>query len=180
MKRISELVDVVERARERVLETVAGWSAEQAAFKPCPEVWSASEVLEHLYASEFIVLNLLWRGIDGLRANRPVWDKEHTNRGRSIDAIAAVFVAGKFKAHPRTEVKVGGPLSFWIGALEACQPMLERTGSALEDVDREAIVFPHFVVGPLDANQWVPFLGLHLDRHRLQIEKLRTAEGFPE
>jgi hypothetical protein len=179
MKEIPELVDIVQRAREQVLETVAGWSAEQGAFKPCPEAWSASEVLEHLYAAEFTVLNQLWRGIDGLRASRPLWDGEHANRGRSIEAIAAVFIPAKFKAHPKTEVKVGGPLSFWMGALDACQPMLERLGSALEKVDREAIVFPHFVVGPLDANQWVPFLGLHLDRHRLQIERLRAAEGFP-
>jgi hypothetical protein len=179
MKEVSDLVDVLQQARERLLKTVAGWSREQGAFKPCPEVWSASEVLEHLYASEFIVFNLLWREIDDLRANGPVSELEHANRGLSAEAVAAPFMSVKFKAHPMTEPRVGGPLGFWMGALDSCQPMLEELGSALEKVDREAIIFPHFIVGPLDANQWVPFMGLHMDRHRLQIERLREAEGFP-
>ena len=179
MKPMSELVDVMRQDRARVIETVAGWSAEQGAFRPRPEAWSASEVLEHLYAAEFFVINLLWRGIDGVRVNRPIWDGQHTNRGRSIEVLVAVFAVGKYKAHPKTEATIGGTLPFWAGALDSCQPMLERLGSALQEVDQEAIIFPHFIVGPMDANQWIQFMRFHLNRHWAQIERLRTIEGFP-
>jgi hypothetical protein len=57
--------------------------------------------------------------------------------------------------------------------------MLERLGSALQKVDQEAIVYPHFVVGPMDANQWIQFMCVHLNRHWAQIERLRAMEGFP-
>ena len=178
MKPVSEF-GAMRQARARVLETVAGWSVEQGAFRPHPDAWTASEVLEHLYAAEFIVINLLWRGIDGLRVNSPIWDGEHTNRGRSIEAVVTPFAGGKYKAHPKTEVQVGGTLPFWAGALDSCQPMLQRLGSALQDVDQEAIVYPHFVVGPMDANQWIQFMCFHLNRHWAQIERLRKIERFP-
>jgi hypothetical protein len=179
MKSMSDFVNEMQQDRARILETVATWSAEQGAFKPHPEAWSASEVLEHLYASEFIVMNVLWSGIDGLRINSPIWNGEHTNRGLSVEAVVVQFESGKFKSHPATEVKIGGALAFWAEALDSCQPMLERLASALQNVDAGAIVFPHFIAGPMDANQWIPFMRLHLNRHRAQIERLRTMPGFP-
>jgi hypothetical protein len=179
MKPILEVVDSVRQARVAFLETVASWNAEQGAFKPSAECWSASEVVEHVYASEFIVVNRLWTGIDGLRSNQPLWAGEHTNRGCSVEVVATVFETGKYKSPPVVDAKVGGPLAFWREALDSCQPLLNRLGSALENVDQEKIFFPHFVVGPLDANQWIEFLGLHLNRHRRQIERLRALEGFP-
>jgi len=178
MNEIPEIVDAVQRARERVLETVADWSAEQAAFKPDSDRWSAQELLEHLYMTEFLVYGTLWRGIEGLKMNKPIWTGEHVNRGLPIEVAAAEYLMGKFKVPKGGEPKTGGSLEFWIGAFASCQTMLEWLGVALEEMSGE-LVFPHFVVGPLDAKQWIEMVTRHMDRHRLQIENLRTAEEFP-
>jgi hypothetical protein len=178
MKQISELIDVVRHARERVIATVNGWNAEQAAFKPDSGAWSAPEIVEHLYETEFFVYSALWTGIEGLKVNKPMWEGEHVNRGLPTEVAAAEYLNGRFKVPPGGEPNVGGTLQFWIGALSSCQTMLERLGMALQEVDRE-VVFPHFVAGPLDERQWIEMINLHMDRHRLQIERLRTSKGFP-
>ena len=179
MEPILELVDTVKQARTELLDAVAGWSTEQGAFKPCADEWSASQIVEHVYNSEFRVINTLWKGIDGLKTNRPIWCGEPVNRGARVEALVAKLAGGKFKSPEAVEPKVGGPLLFWCSALDACQLPLSRLGSALQDVDQEAIFYPHFLLGPLDANQWFQFVGRHLHRHRRQIERLRACEDFP-
>jgi hypothetical protein len=178
-KSLSEAIDEMEQSRAELLELVSGWTAEQAAFRPDPEAWSASEVMEHLHTVEFRVTNRLWAGIDGVRLNQPIWTGEHTNRGCSIETVVADFEQGKYKTPPAGDVKIGGPLPFWVAALDACQPVLNRLRPALQQAGPERIVFPHHVVGPLDGEQWIPFLRFHLNRHRKQIERLRTMDGFP-
>lgn len=179
MKEISHLASAARQARERVIKTVSGWSAEQAAFKPDPDTWSAQEILEHLYGTEFFVYSTLWMGLEGLKVNQPIWQGEHTNRGLPTEVAAAEYQAGKFKVPQGGEPKLGGSLHFWIGAFSSCQTILERLGAALKEINQE-LIFPHFVAGPLDAKQWIEMLTLHMDRHRLQIERLRTANGFPQ
>jgi hypothetical protein len=169
------------QARAELLEMLSGWSQAQGAFRPSPEKWSTSEILEHLYASEFAVINRMWKGIDGLRSDQPIWKGEHTHRECSVEAIttAANFANGNHKAHPLADVRFGGPLCAWLAALDSCQPLLDCLGSALRQVDSKQIVYPHYFMGPMDANQWLDFLSYHLHHHRRQIEQLRAMEGFP-
>jgi hypothetical protein len=169
------------RARTELLDMLSGWSTAQGAFKPSPEKWSTSEILEHLYAAEFVVINRMWKGIDGLRSEQPIWIGEHTHRDCRLEAItaAADFAHGNHKAHPLADVRFGGPLCAWLIALDSCQPLLDGLGSALQQVHSEQIVYPHYFMGPMDANQWLDFLSYHLQHHRRQIERLCACDDFP-
>ena len=53
--------------------------------------------------------------------------------------------------------------------------MLALFGAALHGLDPEAIIFPHFLFGPLDAVQRLQFLRWHLDHHLAQIEEIKAA-----
>jgi len=43
-----KLVETMGQARAELLEMLSGWSQAQGAFKPSPEKWSTSEILEPL------------------------------------------------------------------------------------------------------------------------------------
>jgi hypothetical protein len=178
-KRLADSISKAREARIRVIQTVANWSVQQAMFKPSPEGWCASEILEHLYLSEFNLNNHIWKAWDGWRRREPVWVGEHTNQGRPILEILGPHANGKYAAPLLEEPKFGGPLRFWMEALGSCQIQLERLALLLGEIDLELLVFPHFVVGPLDSTQWLEFLPFHIDRHRRQIERLKQSEEFP-
>ncbi len=183
------LIADVAAARRRVIDSVAGITAAQEAFRPGPEEWSLPQVVEHLVLAEQGGINLIWRAAEGVRRGRPVWRGDAVHRGLSIEAVIErtweltepgpltwkTAAAAPESAVPRT----GGPLAYWVACLEATQPVLERLPAVLAGLDLQAVVYPHVLSGPLDARQRLEFLRWHLDHHLQQIEDIKAAPGFP-
>jgi hypothetical protein len=179
VNRILQLASDVEDARDRYLNSVRILSSAQGSFKPSPDEWSAAEITEHLVHAEYGGISGIWKALDGSRRSDPPWSGDHVNRGLSIEEI----VARTWK--PREEVPVGagprlgGPLAFWIAALESCRQLLDRIAGELAGEDLERIVYPHPISGPLDAGQRFEFLRFHMDRHTAQVDRLRQHPEFP-
>lgn len=179
MNRLDDLARDVRDARRRYLDSVTSLTAEQGRFRPAPEAWSAAEITEHLVIAEQGGVCGMWNALDRVRRGKP-WRGEHIHRGRSIEEVVEETWGSVQEAPEGATPRWGGPLGFWIAALESCQPLLDRLQDELEGVDLEEVIHPHPISGPLDARQRFEFLRFHLDRHRAQVERLRAQDGFPE
>jgi hypothetical protein len=175
---LPHLIRDVAEARARYIAVVVGLSSVQADFKPSPEVWSATQNTEHLVRAEDGGVNGMWRALEGVRAQAPVWSGEHIHRGLSIEAVVAKTWQPK-ETVPEVAAPVwGGSLKYWVAALETRQQVLEAFARELSGVDLESIIYPHPISGPLDIRQRLAFLRFHLDRHRQQVERLKQHPGF--
>lgn len=172
------LVQRVESARTALLQEVSDLRDDQGAFKPSPGEWSVAEILEHLLLAELGGITKIWSGLVELEAGRG-WTGERPHQGKSIEAIIATTWQPKEIAPPVATPHLGGPLSAWSTALQSLTGVLEALGRRLDGQPLEAIVIPHFLSGPLDARQRLEFLRFHLERHREQVARVRTSEGFP-
>jgi hypothetical protein len=180
MQTAQELIRDVAEARRRLLATVAVFTPAQAAFKPAPGEWSVLENLEHLVLAEISGVSKIWQAADSFREGAPVFTGEHTNLGLSIDEVVVRTWKPKEMAPPIATPHIGGPLQYWITYSESCQSVLDGLGTALDGLDLEQVIFPHFLSGPLDARQRLEFLRFHLDRHHAQILRLFHHQAFPE
>lgn len=179
MSEVRSLISEVKNSREKILESVRSLSSEQGTFKASDDEWSIAEILEHLVLAEQGGINLIWKAADGLKRGVNFWDGESTNSGLSIDQIIENTWKTKEKAPESATPRIGGPIKYWVAALEACQPLLENLGSELESSNLSEIIYPHFLSGPLDARQRLEFIRFHLDRHIKQIERVMKDSNFP-
>jgi hypothetical protein len=179
MAGLSHLIQEVESARRRYIGSVEVLSPEQAHFKPAPDVWSAVENTEHIVRAEWGGINGMWKAVDGAETGNPAWDGDPRHRGKSIEQIVTETWQEKEQVPPVAAPTWRGPLAFWIAALQANKSVLRGLAGALERHDLEAIHYPHPISGPLDMRQRLEFLRFHLDRHRNQVEELKSHTEFP-
>ena len=169
---MTELVAHVAKGRARVAAAVAGLTEAQANFRTAPGEWSIVDNVEHLVLAEHSGLMKIWQAVDAMRAGNP-YIGEHTNLGLPIEEVIRRTWKDRELAPPIATPRLGGALGYWLAALDACQPVLEKVSDHLGDLDPETVIFPHYLSGPLDARQRVAFLRFHIDRHVLQIETIR-------
>lgn len=168
----------VERARAEYLARVTDLDNAQGDFRPDPDQWSIAEITEHLAHAEWAGINLIWSAADGVRRGEPVWSGESQNAGLPIETIIERTWQPKEIAPESARPEWGGPLGYWIAAMRGCGGMLAMLPPVLEGLDLGTVVNPHPISGPLDAGQRFEFLRFHLDRHRAQVERVRSAGGF--
>jgi hypothetical protein len=179
MSDLPALTQSVQDARERYLMSLRTLTSEQGSFKPDPGVWSAAEITEHLVHAEYGGINGIWKALDGVRRSNPPWTGDHTNKGLSIEQVIERTWKLKEDVPAGAEPRLGGPLAFWLDALESCQFLLEQIAAELAREDLEGVIYPHPLSGPLDARQRFEFLRFHMDRHLDQVERLKAHPRFP-
>lgn len=179
MSELAALTESVRDARTRYLALLRTLDSHQGSFKPAPEVWSAAEITEHLVHAEYGGINGMWKALDGVRRGDPPWKGDHANRGLSIEQVIDRTWKPQEDVPAGAEPRLGGPLAFWLDALESCQFLLERLADELAHDDLEEVIYPHPLSGPLDARQRFEFLRFHMDRHLGQVERLKANAQFP-
>ena len=85
------------------------------------------------------------------------------DRERRIVAVARVVPTGT--------VSADAALVTFESARQATLEMLR----GVDGLRTDAVVAPHFALGPLDFAQWIAFLGLHERRHAAQLRELQRA-----
>jgi hypothetical protein len=178
MSEVGTLVEAVETARGTLLGRVAGLTDAQAVLRPAEGQWSVLEVVEHLYLAELSGMGKIWAALEAVRSGR-AWTQARPNAGRPIEAVVAATWEPKEAAPPIATPHIGGPLAFWVAATRSLTPILARLGSALESVPLEAVVFPHYLSGPLDGRQRLEFLRYHIERHLGQIDSILAGSSYP-
>lgn len=176
---MKNLINDVARARSEFILSTSMLTQMQAEFKPSPEEWSVIDNVEHMVWAELGGINGMWKAAEGIRQNRPIWVGENPNEGLSIEKIIDRTWQPKEKVPETAKPRWGGPLHYWIISLENCQMLLEAFVHSITDLDVEKIIYPHIISGPLTVRQRLEFLRFHLDRHRDQIERIKSHIHFP-
>lgn len=172
MKDLKILLSEVYEARQRLLDSVRSASQESLRRKPDAQEWSVTEVIEHLVLAEHAGIRRIWSAADELRTNGGRPQSPSFNAGLSIEQIVARTWRPKEIAPPNATPSGEGCFEYWVACFKGCDAVLEALGQRLTGVDLEAVVFPHFLCGPLDARQRLEFLRFHIDRHREQMARL--------
>lgn len=169
---LTSLLNDVAAARSRYFDVLDRLTIEQTRYKPSPEVWNAVDITEHLYWAEHGGIWGMWRALQAYRDGIPVWTGEHTNRGKSIEAIVAATWQPKEQVPAIAAPRMGGTLTFWTAALASLQQPLEAFSRDVTTDELDVVIHPHPISGPLDIRQRFDFLRFHIDRHRRQVERL--------
>ena len=175
---VAKLVLDAEEARTRVIRSVADLAEHQAAFKISADSWSCSQVVEHLYLAEISGISKIWQAAVDLRAGK-TWTGDTPHKGKRIEAIASETMKPKETAPPIATPHIGGPIDFWRSAFLSLAPILAQLGERLQGQPLQDVVFPHYLMGPLDGRQRLEFLRYHMDWHIQQISRVRGHPSFP-
>jgi uncharacterized damage-inducible protein DinB len=168
-------VQYLQQTREDVAAAVKGLSEAQLKFKPAPDRWSIAEVLEHIAVVE-----------DGLFQNvtEKVMKAPAGPANRDTVKVDSLVLA----ALPDRSHKVKAPPEFvptgrWAAAeaLEHFQKSRDKTISFLQSTpDLREHVVDSPLGQPLDAYEWLLFMGGHSQRHTKQILEVKADPNFPK
>src|SRR5260221_12871045 len=109
MTRLEELINEVASAREKFIKTVIGLTPAKTQFKPNKDSWSIAENAEHLVWAEKIGINGMWKALDGIKSDKPIWKGEPVHRGLSIEEEVVKTWEEKEQAPEIAKPKCGGP-----------------------------------------------------------------------
>ena len=179
MKTLNQLISEVSVARIDFIAAASGLSTAQASFKPSEEIWSIIDNVEHMVWAEMGGINGIWKTYEAIKSGTPIWSGEAIHHGLSIEAIIQKTWQPKEKVPEIAKPRWGGPVQYWIAALQNCQVLLEKLGNELVNEDLDKIIYPHIISGPLNVIQRMEFLRFHLNRHQDQIERIKTHPNYP-
>src|SRR5690349_9443590 len=170
MTQLKSLINSVSQARQQFIKSASGLTPEQSQFKSSPDVWSVVDNVEHMVWAEMGGINGMWKTFEAMRSNNPIWSGDAIHHGLSIETIIEKTWKDKEQVPEVARPRWGGPVEYWIAALNNCQVLLEALGRALTGQDLEKIIYPHIISGPLNVVQRLEFLRFHLNRHQKQVE----------
>lgn len=144
------------------------FSETQFNVKPNTDSWSAAEVLEHVYRSEFGVPRLF------TGETRKVSDREP-------DALVAKMKARFLESD--TKMKASGVILPTEGQkskkdlIEKFRANRQKISDLIDELppDELCLKFEHPVFGLLTRMEWVHFNMIHSLRHMKQLERIQSA-----
>jgi hypothetical protein len=179
MQVLHKLLQSVAGAREQFILSASGLTTEQSQFKSSSEVWSVVDNVEHMVWAEMGGINGMWKTLEGIKNNKPLWQGDAIHHGLPIEKIIEITWKEKEQVPEIAKPRWGGPVEYWIAALKNCQPLLELLCRQMDGFDPEKIIYPHIISGPLNVIQRLEFLRFHLNRHQLQMENIKLHPDFP-
>jgi len=164
----------LQQTRDGVVAAVKGLSEAQMKFKAGPDRWSVAEVLEHIALVE-----------DGLFQN--VTNKVMKSPAGAADRDVAKTDASVLAILPDRSTKKQAPAPFvptgrWTPA-EAQDHFLKSRTATMAFLESTPDLRAHVSdspLGPLDAYEWLLFMGGHSERHTKQILEVKADPNFPK
>ena len=175
---VSSIIERIEDARKAFITSVSDLTTEQVNFKPSANEWSILEIVEHIVWAEQIGICGMFKAIEGIKNDRPIWTGDSPNAGLSIEEIVERTWQQKEKSPEIAEPKWGGSVDYWIGCLENCSHMLNKLQEYTKSVDLKSAIYPHPISGPMDVIQRLEFLRFHLERHYKQIDRVKNNKSY--
>jgi len=171
---VGEILDSIDETRNRLLARVESLSATECEMRPSPEVWSAAEIVEHLSISEEGMMKLIGMLLAKAEAGGGVGAKETGRRFEpvSIDSFTERSLKEKYEAPEFIRPRGGVALAGSIARMQQMRATLHGMRPRLEAADLTNARYPHPIFGPLNAYQWLLFIGAHEERHLRQIETI--------
>lgn len=173
----TKLVQYLTRTRDRVLAESATLSDAQWSFKPAPDRWSVGEVVEHLALAESFIFDLQQKAMAG----PPATPEQRAATKDKEGMLLKVIPDRTQKANAPEPLQPAARLGSRADVLAAFKA---RRGKTLEYASRTTDDLRARVgdsrLGPLDAYQWLLFIGAHTERHLGQIREAKAHAQFPK
>ncbi len=170
------LLNYIQETTNNLALNIRGLSEAQLQFKPAPDSWSISQCVEHIIATELMLLDMSQTTLAG--PENPERKQEVTTKDK--DMISGMEDRSKkFKA-PEILIKEGK----YTDAQTAMQEFMETrqklvdlvNNVSLDDMRNRISDSP---AGAIDTYQSLLFIAGHCARHTLQIEEIKAAPNFP-
>ena len=168
-------VQYLQQTRDAVADAVQGLSEAQLKFKPAPDRWSVAETLEHIALAEDFIFGNVSDKI--MKAPAGVAGRDTAK----VDAF--VLAAIPDRSHKAKAPDALVPTGRWTAAetLAHFEHSRARTIEFLQSTpDLRAHVADSPLGQPLDAYEWLLFIGAHSERHTKQILEVKADPNFPK
>lgn len=161
----------MEMQKASFLAFIETWSEDELRFAPEGQ-WNSLQILEHLMLSEAGTLSYLLKKTQASPEELPDSDAEQDKNGTALNT--ALKSQAKFKAPPILgDPGAGRSLDVlaaeWLRLRKKWREFLEQ----LDPAYQHRQVFRHPMVGPLNLEQTLAFIGNHILHHRYQLERLK-------
>jgi hypothetical protein len=156
-----------------LLESVAGLTPAQWAFKPASDAWSAAENMEHIVLIESRIHAII-EGMNEASARLPEGGRcemdefilnQMPKRSRKVKASERAWPTGRWSVPE---------------AVQRFVQCREQSVRLLLTRQLRAYAFPHPLFGPWDGYQWLLAAASHGARHTEQIRELKADRNFPQ
>ena len=168
-------VAYLQQTEDGVATAVKGLSEAQLKFKPAPDRWSVAETLEHIALAEDFIFQNINEKVMKAPAGAATRDR--------AKADAAVLAMVPDRSH---KAQAPGPLvpsGRWTPA-ETLARFEKSRAHTIEFLQSTPDLRQHVIDSPLgqplDAYEWLLFIGAHSARHTKQIEEVKADPNFPK
>ena len=175
---IDEIYVANSNVRKKLLDLIAGLSAEDGDLPTENGKWTVSKIVEHLSKVEDSMMRICRKLLTkakekGLAADRSVKISEHF-----IDSLRGVVSEGtRLEAPAIVQPEGGQSFAESVVMLESTRKELERMRGMFDEWDSTAFSFPHPAFGALTALDWLVLIGGHESRHVAQIERILARKN---
>lgn len=149
-------------------ELAAQFSDADFNQKPDENSWSAAEVVEHLFRSEFGTSRLLTgetKAVDARDSDAMLskMRKVVANREAKLKASGPILPTGKEKSKDEL-----------IGEFQQNREKVKEVMTGL-DLNQLCVTYEHPIFGQLTRLEWLEFNIMHTHRHMAQIKQIQKA-----
>jgi len=168
-------VKYLQQTRDGVVAATKGLSEAQMKFKPAPDRWSVAETLEHIALAEDFLLQNISEKI--MKAPSGAADRDTAK----IDAMVLAMIPDR--SHKAQAPPPLVPTSRWTHA-ETLDHFLKSRAKTIGFLESTPDLRNHVADSPLnqplDAYEWLLFIGAHSERHTKQILEVKADPNFPK
>jgi len=167
-------VAYLDQTRDGVVAAVKGLSDAQMKFKAAPDRWSVAETLEHIALAEDFIFQNITDKVMKAPAGAPGRDTA------KIDAMVLAMIPDR--SHKAQAPPPLVPTGRWSTA-DTLDHFLKSRARTIEFMQSTSDLRQHVVDSPisqpLDAYEWLLFIGAHSERHTKQILEVKMDPNFP-
>jgi uncharacterized damage-inducible protein DinB len=176
---VADIYKEIGETRRRLVERVESLPEERLTARAAEGAWSVAEIVEHLSITERKLLGVMTRMVGGAEAGQqPLGDGGPAPfKPFSLDDYIARAKTQKFEAPEFIRPTGTAPVADSLARLNESRAELEALRPGFERADLSDKLYPHPAFGPLNAYQWLAFIGIHEARHLGQIERMLKDNG---
>jgi hypothetical protein len=175
---ISDIFEMIEKMQRKFEESVAGLTPEQENFRPSPDRWTIAENAEHVTIVNGGFIRLTNKMLKQAEAeSRPALSDLQMPPLTLTDE--GEMKPGKWQAPDMVKPKGGIGVEQSVAGNRQIIDELFALKSRIDAVDLSDKKWNHPLLGDLNIYQWLVLFGEHEERHRVQIDEIKAAAGFP-
>jgi hypothetical protein len=171
-------VDILTASQSSLLAVVANLSRQQWHFHESPDRWSIAENIEHLIHFESFINQAVNNSL-----SRPAEPEKQLQAASKQSQVLSLGTSDSRRANLKAREAVR-PTGAWSDSNHLIANFRRvRAGTIAfvseTDADLHNHFFPHIAFGDLDCYQWLLVLGVHTERHILQIQQVQANPAYP-